>query len=125
MSFRETLEQVCSQVQGAVAASIMGYDGIAVETVERPGAVNGVNGVDVASAMVEYSNIFGQIRNAAAQLEAGAASEFSLRAEKFIAVGRAITPEYFIVVALRPDGNQGRARYALRIGAGQVAEDLS
>lgn len=125
MSFRETLEQICSKVQGAVAASIMGYDGIAVETHEAPGASEAVDGVNVTSAMVEYSNIFGQIRMAAAQLEAGEASEFAIRARKLVAVGRSVTPEYFIVVALTPDGNQGKARYALRVGAGQVAAELA
>ena len=125
MSFRETLEQICAQVDGAVAASIMGYDGIAVETHETEGSADGVEGVSVSSAMVEYSNIFGQIRTAAAQLEAGEASEFAIRAEKLVAVGRSVTPEYFLVVALTPDGNQGKARYALRVGAGKIAADLS
>lgn len=122
MSFRETLEQICGQVEGAVAASIMGYDGIAVETLELETEPQGVH---LGSAMVEYSNIFGQIRTAAAQLEAGEASEFAIRAEKLVAVGRAVTSEYFLVVALTPDGNQGKARYALRVGAGKIAADLS
>lgn len=125
MSFRETLEQICARVPGAVAASVMGYDGIAVETIEAPEASERLDGVNVTSAMIEYSNIFGQIRQAAAQLEAGDAHEFSLRAEKIVAVGRAITDEYFLVLALRPDGNQGKARYAVRVGASEFVRELT
>lgn len=125
MGFRETLEQICGRVDGALAASVMGYDGIAIDTHEvdvatlaRPPAVN------VTSTLVEYSNVFGQIRTAAAQLEAGEASEFSIRTEKVVAVGRSVSADYFVVLALSPEGNVGKARYALRIGAGQLAADL-
>jgi predicted regulator of Ras-like GTPase activity (Roadblock/LC7/MglB family) len=125
MGFRETLEQICRQVDGALAASVMGYDGIAVDTHEvDPAKVKTPSEVNLGSTMVEYSSIFGQIRTAAAQLQAGEASEFSIRTEKIVAVGRSVTSEYFVVVALSPDGNLGKARYALRVGAGQIAADL-
>lgn len=121
MSFSDTLAQICAQVDGAVAASVMGMDGIAVETHEVDAARQLVN---IGAAMVEYSSIFGQVRTAAAQLEAGEASEFSIRADKLVAIGRSVTPDYFVVVALSPDGNQGKARYALRVGAPKIAAEL-
>jgi predicted regulator of Ras-like GTPase activity (Roadblock/LC7/MglB family) len=124
MDFRETLEQICKQVDGALAASVMGYDGIAVESVEmeRPG--NAEAEFNVQSAMVEYSSVFGQIRAAAEQVQAGEASEFSIRTEKLVAVGRALTPDHFVVIALAPEGNLGKARYTLRIRAGSIAAEL-
>lgn len=125
MGFRETLESICRSVDGALAASVMGYDGIAIDTheVDASGQAN-PPAVNVQSALIESSNIFGQIRQAAAQLEAGGASEFSLRTEKVVAVGRAVSPDYFVVLALAPEGNVGKARYVLRIGAGQLAAEL-
>lgn len=125
MSFRETLEQICQKADGALAASIMGYDGIAVETHEvDPSSLATLPEVNVQSAMIEYSSIFGQIRTAAQQLQAGEASEFSLRTDKIAAVGRAISSEYFVVLALEPDGNVGKARYLLRVGAGRISAEL-
>lgn len=126
MGFRETLEQICKQVQGSLSASVMGYDGIAVETIEVDLSKTNSPAPDVnlESAMVEYSNVFGQIRTAAEQLEAGEASEFSIRTEKILAVGRSVGPEHFVVLTLSPEGNLGKARYALRIGAGRIAAEL-
>lgn len=126
MGFREKLEHICHQVNGSLAASVMGYDGIAVDSYEvDPGSVKGASpDVNINSAMVEYSSIFGQIRTAAANLQAGDAAEFSILTQKVAAVGRAVSPDYFVVIALTPDGNIGKARYALRIGAGQLAAEL-
>lgn len=122
MSFSDVLAQICAQVEGSVAASVMGMDGIAVETHEVDPAHQPVS---IGAALVEYSSIFGQVRSAAAQIEAGDASEFSIRAEKLVAIGRTVTPDYFVVLALSPDGNQGKARYALRIGAPKIAAELA
>jgi predicted regulator of Ras-like GTPase activity (Roadblock/LC7/MglB family) len=125
MSFQESLTQLCQKVDGALAASVMGYDGIAVESHEvDPSTLETVPQVNVAAAMVEYSNIFGQVRSAAAQLQAGEASEFSIRTEKLTAVGRVLTNDYFVVVALAPEGNVGKARYVLRVGAGKLVAEL-
>jgi predicted regulator of Ras-like GTPase activity (Roadblock/LC7/MglB family) len=125
MSFRETLEHICRQVDGALGASLMGYDGIAVDNHEvDPSRLANPPDVNINSAMVEYSSIFGQIRTAAAQLQAGEASEFSLLTQKVAAVGRAISPDYFVVVALSPQGNIGKARYALRVNVAKLAAEL-
>ena len=125
MAFRETLEQLCQQVDGAVAASVMGCDGIAVDSHEVDlSRVASPPDVNLSSAMVEYSNIFGQVRTAAEQLQAGAASEFSIRTEKLVTVGRSVTADYFVLLALTPDGNVGKARYALRIGVSKIAAEL-
>lgn len=120
MAFRETLEQMCRQVDGALAASVMGYDGIAVDTheVEAPSEVN------VGSALVEYSNVFGQIRTAAEHLQAGEASEVTIRTDRLAAVARSLSPDYFVVMALSPSGNLGKARYVLRVGSARIAADL-
>jgi predicted regulator of Ras-like GTPase activity (Roadblock/LC7/MglB family) len=103
----------------------MGYDGIAVDTHEVDlSNVEPKPEVNLMSTMVEYSSVFGQIRAAAEQLQAGEASEFSIRTEKVVAIGRAVGPDHFVVVTLTPDGNLGKARYALRIGAGRIAAEL-
>ena len=47
----------------------------------------------------------------------GKASEVSIRTEKLVAVARPLTPDYFVVLALSPEGNVGRARYELRVAA--------
>jgi hypothetical protein len=39
-------------------------------------------------------------------------------------VARLVSPEYFMVVALQPDGNFGKARYMLRVTAPKLLAEL-
>lgn len=120
MGFREDLEGICGRVGGSFAASVMGFDGIPIETVEAAATP----GVELQTLLVEYSGILSQVRQAAEQLQMGSASEVSIRTEKMVAVARLLTPDYFVVVALDPEGNVGRARYELRVASGRLAEAL-
>jgi predicted regulator of Ras-like GTPase activity (Roadblock/LC7/MglB family) len=120
VGFREDLEAICGRVDGAYAASLMGFDGIAIETAE----VNAPAGIEVQNVIVEYSGILGQVRQAAESLQMGKASEVSIRTEKLVAVARPLTPDYFVLLALSPDANVGRARYELRIAAPKLAAQL-
>jgi predicted regulator of Ras-like GTPase activity (Roadblock/LC7/MglB family) len=120
MGFREDLEAICGRVDGALAASLMGYDGIAIETAE----LKAPEGVELQTLMVEYSGILSQVRQAAESLQMGKASEVSIHTEKLVAVARPLTPDYFVLLALSPDGNVGRARYELRIAGPKLAAQL-
>ena len=119
MGFREHLQEVCRGVDGALACSLMGMDGIEVD-----GHVQGDAGIDVQSMMVEMTGILRTAREAALANQAGGLAEFSVGTEKLLTVGRLISPDYFMVVALRPDGNQGKARYLLRVAAPRVLAEL-
>jgi predicted regulator of Ras-like GTPase activity (Roadblock/LC7/MglB family) len=119
MSFREHLEQVCRNVDGAVACSLMGVDGIEVDT-----HVEGGGEIDVKSLLVEYSGVFRSAREAAEAHEAGGIAEVSIATEKLLAVARLVSPEYFMVIALTPEGNLGKARYLLRVTAPKLQSEL-
>ena len=120
MSFREQLEGICGRVEGAYAASLMGFDGIAIETVQPSNPQN----LELQTLLIEYSGIISNIRTAAEQLQMGPATEVSIRTDKLVAIARLLTPDYFMVVAMSPDGNVGRARYELRVMGPKVALEL-
>ncbi len=119
MSFLPHLQEVCSAVEGALACSLMASDGIEVEThlVED-------SEVDLKSLLVEYSHVLHSARQAAELLQAGDVAEVSINTEKLVTVARLVSPEYFLLVALKPDGNYGKARYLLRITAPKVKAEL-
>ena len=119
MSFREHLEQVCRNVDGAVACSLMGVDGIEVDTHVVDGGQ-----IDVKSLLVEYSGVLRSAREAAEAHEAGGVAEIAITTDKLLAVVRLVTPEYFMVLALRPEGNVGKARYLLRVTAPRLKAEL-
>jgi predicted regulator of Ras-like GTPase activity (Roadblock/LC7/MglB family) len=119
MSFRAHLEEVCRGVDGAVACSLMGVDGIEVDSHVQEGAE-----VDVKSLLVEYSGVLRSAREAADAHEAGGIAELAIATDKLMAVARVVSPEYFMVVALTPDGNVGKARYLLRVTAPKLRAEL-
>jgi predicted regulator of Ras-like GTPase activity (Roadblock/LC7/MglB family) len=120
MSFLTHLESVVSQVDGALACSVMGFDGIAVETHQAPGAAE----LELASAWVEYANVLNQLKSAADILKTGGISEVCIGTERVLTLVRMITPEYFMVLAMKPEGNYGKGRYVLRITAPKVKAEL-
>lgn len=121
MSFLTHLEAVVKDVPGALACSVMGYDGISVETHQLDGAMEDL---ELAATWVEYANVLTQLKNAAEMLKTGAVSEVSINSERVITLMRMVTPEYFLVLALKPEGNYGKARYVLRLAAPKVKGEL-
>jgi predicted regulator of Ras-like GTPase activity (Roadblock/LC7/MglB family) len=119
MGFREHLQEVCRGVDGALACSLMGMDGIEVDT-----HVQSDSGIDVKSMWVELTGVLQTARDAALAHQAGGLAEFSVGTDRMVTVGRLVSPDYFMVVALAPDGNQGKARYLLRVTAPRVAAEL-
>ena len=120
MPFKQHLEAVCGQVEGAVACSIMGFNGLPVDTfrVSEPG-------LDLDGLWVEYSSLFSQIQRAAESMQGGLVKEVAIHTDRLTTLARMINAEYFLVLALAPDGNVGKGRFALRIIAPQVAPELS
>lgn len=122
MSFRTHLEAVVNQVDGALACSIMGFDGISVETHQKDEAA--VSDLDLSTAWIEYANLLTQLKGAAEMLKTGTVSEVSINSERVMTLMRMVTPDYFLVLALKADGNYGKGRYVLRITAPKVKAEL-
>jgi predicted regulator of Ras-like GTPase activity (Roadblock/LC7/MglB family) len=118
--FKEVLRGIVDGTEGGIAGLLMGYDGIPVDQYVKDGGA-----LDVETVGMEYSVILKDIRRAAEMLDTGRASEVSIKAERMTTVIRFINDEYFIAMALRPDGNFGKARFKLRTVVGQLASDLA
>jgi len=119
MSFRTHIEQVLAQVEGSIACSVMGFDGMAVEIQQTRDP-----GVDLSAMLIEYGNILSKLKEAAKLLEAGSVSEVAISTDKLCTIARFLSPEYYLVLALTPEGNFGKGRYALRIAAPKVQAEL-
>jgi predicted regulator of Ras-like GTPase activity (Roadblock/LC7/MglB family) len=120
MSFRAHLESVVNQVDGALACSVMGFDGISVETYQKDDAAE----LELNGAWVEYANLLTQLKNAAEVLKTGNVTELSVNSDKVLTLIRMVSPEYFLVLALRAEGNYGKGRYVLRVTAPKVRAEL-
>lgn len=118
--FREVLAEVVDRTEGGIAALVMGMDGIAVEQYLKEDA----QPFEVETIGMEYSVILRDIRKASELVDGGVAREVTIQGEKLTTVIRLINEEYFVAVAIRPDGNFGKARYLLRTGASKLATEL-
>ena len=108
--FAETLKKVVDNVDGGIAAVIMGLDGIPVETYVK---LN--DRVDVNTVAMEFSFIIGQVRKAGDSLAVGSLQELSVKAERLMLVCRMLSPQYFVAIAMAPEGNFGKARFLARM----------
>ena len=108
--FAETLRKVVDNVDGGIAAVIMGLDGIPVETYVRQ-----QDRVDVTTVAMEFSFILTQVRKAGDSLAVGNLEELSVKAQRLMLVCRMISPQYFVAIAMAPEGNFGKARFLARL----------
>ena len=121
---RGPLESICGAVDGALAATVMGFDGLPVDSYGiEPADDDGE--VDLESLLVEFSNLLGQVKSSAQMFSAGGLEEMSIASERVTTIIRPLGEEYFLALALRPLGNTGKGRYLLRIHAPQLAAFLA
>lgn len=116
--FRESLEKIINNCDGAVGGVVMGFDGIAVDTLSRD------EDTDVNTISMEFSFVLGQVRKAAELLEVGNLEEVSIRSENLTFVIRVLSEEYFLGVALKPNGNFGKGRFLMRMAAPELKKEF-
>lgn len=117
--FAEILKKVVDNVEGGLGAVIMGLDGIPVEIYTRQ-----PERVDINTVAMEFSFILSQVRRAADSLKIGGFEELTVKAERLLLVTRMVTPQYFLAIAMAPDGNFGKCRYLMRLAAPKLVENL-
>ena len=125
--FKTCLETICHSLDGAVLATVMGFDGLPVEIVTKDEEPAGEDGrpVDAESLLVEFSAMLEQIRGSTRVFSAGGLEELAIRSEHLTTVIRLVTKEYFIALAMRPEASVGKGRYLLRLHAPSLVDELS
>ena len=120
MSFREHIQTIVEGVPGALACTVMGFDGIAIDSFER-----GTPRVDVPTLLAEYASAAQQLRRGAAQQpETGRIDELVVNSTNLTAVLRLLTEEYFLAVVMGNAGYVGKARYLMRMRAPSIIKEL-
>lgn len=104
--FKDALVGLRDRVEGAMAVSLIGLDGIAVETLKG-------GGVPLEVLGAEFGGFVKSIRSANTELNTGDVLQFALVTEKYITFLSEVTPDYYILLVMKPDGNYGRARFEL------------
>ena len=117
--FQDNLKRLVAETEGGVAGLLMGFDGITVESYTAP-----EGGVDIQTVGMEFSFILTQVRKAAEILDVGKVNEIAIKAEKLTIVIRVLNADYFLALALGPEGNFGKGRYLMRVVAPRLQAEL-
>jgi predicted regulator of Ras-like GTPase activity (Roadblock/LC7/MglB family) len=116
--FRETLAHIRDRVDGTLAVSLIGLDGIAIESINDHRVP-----LDVLGA--EFGGFIKSIKLSNTELNTGEVQQFSLTTERYLTFLSQVTPEYFLLLVMRPDGNYGRARFELARAKNMLANELA
>lgn len=122
MSFDSILRSILEDCGHGLGVALMGPDGIPIEQIDVAGADS--LQVDPAALGVEFGRILNETRKAADAVGAGGLEELAVRAAHFWLVLRMVDDENFLLLALGPEGNVGKARFVLRRHAARIHAEL-
>lgn len=114
MSFERILGSIVEECGGGLGAALMGNDGIAIAQVTARRPPVSFDADDVGAVGVEFGRILDEIRKVADALSGGGVQETVVTLVRFTLVLRVVDSDTFLVLALAPDGNLGKARYLVR-----------
>jgi predicted regulator of Ras-like GTPase activity (Roadblock/LC7/MglB family) len=119
--FKELLETILDRTEGSLGALIMGTDGIAVEKALAEAGKDA--NLDIAAA--EFTSLVRGAQRAGTDLGLGNLRELVVSLDDSIILMRLLSRDYFVVLALNPDGNLGRGRFELRKAELQLAREFT
>ena len=108
--FKETLQSIVAKTDGSLGALIMGADGLSVEKFFNDEGVEA--NLDVAAA--EFTSLVRGASKSGSDLDLGELRELVVALGSVTFLMRLFNKDYFVVLALKPEGNLGRGRYELR-----------
>lgn len=118
--FQAQLKELVEKTDGGIAGLVMDSSGIALDAYAKDGAA-----FDITTIGIEFSVVVGGIRRASSMLEAGAAQEIAVGSEKLVTVIRTLGEQYFLALAMVPEGNIGKGRFNLRLAAPKILAELA
>ena len=110
MSFINALTQIADRIEGCEAAIILGIDGIPIERYTS----NMDPTLDIDIIATEFTTLLRRSMHIASDTDLGDLREMVLVTDRMAFLLRPITSEYFLLLAVNPAGNVGRARFELR-----------
>ena len=118
--FKEALQSIVEKTEGSLGALIMGADGLAVEKVFLSDGSDA--NLDVAAT--ELTSLVRSANRSGDDLGLGNLRELMLILDSVTFIARLFNREYFLVLAVKPEGNLGRGRYEMRKAELELAKEF-
>jgi predicted regulator of Ras-like GTPase activity (Roadblock/LC7/MglB family) len=119
MDFKKMLEEILSNVEGAIGSSLVGMDGIVIDQVSHNASF------DINAVGAEYSSILKNAMKASANFGFGNTAEILITTDKATMIMMMVGKGYFVALALNLDGNLGRGRLELKKAIPKFEKELS
>lgn len=126
MSFDQILQAIVDQSGGGRSAALMGLDGIAIAQATATAGVDSDDPLagDVTSAGIEFGRIVSEMTKVSDSIGTGRLLESVLTLARATLIFHTIEEDLVLVLALRPDGNLGKARYLIRRSLNAIRAEL-
>lgn len=116
--FRQKLTRVVNNIEGAYGCMLMGFDGIAIDSVFR-----GEELPQLTAIAVELSNVLDKFRRLQVY-DVDDVNEVSLTTGDITTLARVVSDEYLLILALSKDADVGRGQTMLRLIAPFVEREM-
>jgi predicted regulator of Ras-like GTPase activity (Roadblock/LC7/MglB family) len=116
--FQDILRRVAERVEGTRAVSLVGVDGIAIDSYVSS------EGLPMDSLAAESGAIIKAAHGAQALTDHGPLQQLTLASERAATILCRVTEEYYLLLLLARDGNFGRGRFELRKAAAALEKEL-
>jgi len=119
MDFKTILNDMVSNVDGAIGAGLVGTDGIVIDQVSLKGSFN------ISDVGAEYATIIKNAKKASENFGLGKTSEILISTEKAMMIMNTVGSDYFVAIALDLDGNLGRGRLEVKKAIPKLEKELT
>ena len=115
--FADRLKRIHERLGDALAVSLVGNDGIPVESYSE-------TDLDIEVVAAELLTQVRNIANDQREMAVGPVRQFAVTTDKYALMLGSLTDEYYLLLILGDGGSIGRARYELRRASLDFEDDL-
>jgi len=114
--FQDILRRIAERVEGTRAVSLVGVDGIPIDSYGKLD--------DVESLAAELGAFVKNAQSPHSASQTGTVQQLAVVTDRIVAILSRVTEEYYLLLLLSREGNFGRGRFELRRAALTLEKEL-
>lgn len=116
--FQDTLRRIAERVEGTQAVSLVGIDGIPIDSYRS------AEGVSVESVAAELGAFVKSVEGPRTSMYSAPVQQLAVMTDRSTAILSRVTREYYLLLLLSREGNLGRGRFELKKAAVALEKEL-
>lgn len=116
--FQDTLRRIAERVEGTQAVSLVGMDGIPIDSYRA------VEGPSIETVAAELGAFVKAVQGPHTAMDSVPVQQLAVVTDRSIAILSRVTEEYYLLLLLSREGNFGRGRFELKKAALSLEKEL-